>query len=440
MKMKNKLITILAAAAVAGMMGSCGTKAKEADREAAQVSEEQPTEEEDGSEETEDESESVNTTETEQPSAGPEETESEGGVYDKFISDQLIPRLSTADNRTFQYGFEANYYDSSYWYAAPMTAQLSDGIISTCQRDLDGDGNAELLVIYLEGSLGTGNGKNNICLDVYSNMGQKKIMRTGSISFADCFSGYNGENYMVGLKTIGNQALIYMAGGGHVWTWADGTSPQIRLYQYNGGLTEIYNVSTEGSDDSWMEGWQRDLRSFGFDIVDNQWGYWDEYYLTGETNFEMLLFGECSTVVNEDEMYGSSDPNGAQKYLLERGVIRGSLVGQSGGTASSASGTTEAFGSGNSGAAAASSGDYILPQSSSTYLTPADLSGLTREQISLARNEIYARHGRKFQKQELQDYFNSKPWYMGTIEPGNFSEDMLNEFERANVKLIKGME
>ena len=50
MKMKNKLITILAAAAVAGMMGSCGTKAKEADRDGAQVSEEQPTEEEDGSE------------------------------------------------------------------------------------------------------------------------------------------------------------------------------------------------------------------------------------------------------------------------------------------------------------------------------------------------------------------------------------------------------
>ena len=304
--MKKKMAVILAVTVAAGMMWGCGSKSKEAGQEATEINEEQQSGSKESSGETENGSESAEAAEPEPPSDEQEEPAGEGGVYDKFISEQLVPRLSTADNRTFQYGFEARYDDGGYWHAAPMTAQLSDGIISTCQRDLDGDGNAELLVFYVEGSLGSGNGKNNIRLDVYGNMGGKKIMKTGGISFEDCFSGYNGENYMIGLKTVGNQRLIYAAGGGHVWTWADGTTPQIRLYQYNGGvLRELYNVITSGSDDSWLEGWQRDLRSFGFDIVGNQWNYWSEYDLTGETNFEMLLSGECSTVVNENEMYGA---------------------------------------------------------------------------------------------------------------------------------------
>ena len=39
----------------------------------------------------------------------------------------------------------------------------------------------------------------------------------------------------------------------------------------------------------------------------------------------------------------------------------------------------------------------------------------------IARNEIYARHGRKFNDSELQAYFNSKSWYKGTVNPEDFS-------------------
>ena len=82
-------------------------------------------------------------------------------------------------------------------------------------------------------------------------------------------------------------------------------------------------------------------------------------------------------------------------------------------------------------------GDYILPESSTRPLTEADVAGLSASDLRIARNEIYARHGRKFKSQDLQDYFNSKGWYKGTIEPDNFKEEYLSALEKENIKLIE---
>ena len=85
--------------------------------------------------------------------------------------------------------------------------------------------------------------------------------------------------------------------------------------------------------------------------------------------------------------------------------------------------------------------EYILPDSSTRYLTGTDIAGLTSEELRLARNEIYARHGRKFKDEALQAYFNSKSWYAGTIEPERFSDDaLLSDVERKNLELIKARE
>ena len=89
-------------------------------------------------------------------------------------------------------------------------------------------------------------------------------------------------------------------------------------------------------------------------------------------------------------------------------------------------------------------GKYILPESHVRYLTDADLSGLTPQQICYAKNEIYARHGRKFLSGELASYFNAQPWYQGTIEAEDFTEDqvnlLFNEYEKANVQFISQWE
>ncbi len=80
--------------------------------------------------------------------------------------------------------------------------------------------------------------------------------------------------------------------------------------------------------------------------------------------------------------------------------------------------------------------DYILPESSTRLLTFADLEGLDAEQCRIARNEIYARHGRKFKDEALQAYFNSKSWYNGYIEPADFTDTMLSDIENKNKDLI----
>lgn len=84
--------------------------------------------------------------------------------------------------------------------------------------------------------------------------------------------------------------------------------------------------------------------------------------------------------------------------------------------------------------------DYLLPDSSISYLTADDLSHLTPSQYRLARNEIYARHGRKFNSQDLQSYFDSKSWYQGTVEAADFKESSLSDCEKANIRLLQSME
>lgn len=80
--------------------------------------------------------------------------------------------------------------------------------------------------------------------------------------------------------------------------------------------------------------------------------------------------------------------------------------------------------------------EYILPDSSSSYLTKSDLMGLSAEECRLARNEIYARHGRMFEDESLQKYFENFDWYYPTIQPDDFNESMLNDYEIFNRDLI----
>ena len=50
----------------------------------------------------------------------------------------------------------------------------------------------------------------------------------------------------------------------------------------------------------------------------------------------------------------------------------------------------------------------MIPCSSTDYLTDKNLQWLSWEECTLARNEIYARHGRIFKTAEIAAYFKSK--------------------------------
>jgi hypothetical protein len=81
---------------------------------------------------------------------------------------------------------------------------------------------------------------------------------------------------------------------------------------------------------------------------------------------------------------------------------------------------------------------YILPMSSKRKLKEKDLKKLGAKKLRIARNEIYARHGRMFQDQELQDYFDRKDWYTPSIAPEDFSDAAeLSKLERRNIAFIQ---
>ena len=88
------------------------------------------------------------------------------------------------------------------------------------------------------------------------------------------------------------------------------------------------------------------------------------------------------------------------------------------------------------------SSEYILlPDSCTRLLTEADVANLDADQIQMAINEIYAVHHRKFALKEVQDYFNSKSWYNGYIEPNDFDVSVMNSYESQNIGLlVKWME
>ena len=86
--------------------------------------------------------------------------------------------------------------------------------------------------------------------------------------------------------------------------------------------------------------------------------------------------------------------------------------------------------------------DYILPNSDKVYYSRSDFAGLSDWELYVARNEIYARHGRGFKDSTLQSYFDSKPWYTREYSPEEFDSmaDPLNSTERANADAIKAVE
>lgn len=84
--------------------------------------------------------------------------------------------------------------------------------------------------------------------------------------------------------------------------------------------------------------------------------------------------------------------------------------------------------------------EYIFSDMDTRYLTQDEVSKLSLQAVCYAKNELYARHGRKFLSQELKDYFNDKTWYEGTVDPDSFSPGVFNTYENDNLLLLVSAE
>lgn len=90
--------------------------------------------------------------------------------------------------------------------------------------------------------------------------------------------------------------------------------------------------------------------------------------------------------------------------------------------------------------------DFILDFSSDRQVTESDLQGLSLAQLRIARNEIFARHGRQFKDPMLNQWFYSKDWYLNIpykYAPDYFDQynpNPLSKMEQENAEFIKAYE
>lgn len=136
--------------------------------------------------------------------------------------------------------------------------------------------------------------------------------------------------------------------------------------------------------------------------------------------------GSSSSKYHADSTQSDVKPQDSDDYIQDVSLDEFSIGGSS--DDSSASDNAEA-----AEVAMEDPNGYILPDSDSRKLKKSDLAGMTAQQLSYAKNEIYARHGRVFKSSELQDYFNQKDWYE---KNDDFKDKDLSKKEAENTEFI----
>ncbi|MDO4798450.1 MAG: YARHG domain-containing protein [Coriobacteriales bacterium] len=108
-------------------------------------------------------------------------------------------------------------------------------------------------------------------------------------------------------------------------------------------------------------------------------------------------------------------------------------------TINSAPGTTRVTTSAPSSSSSAGSSAYVLPDSTTHYYSTSELSSLSDWDLYIARNEIYARHGRGFVRQDLRNYFSNCSWYTERYDPDYFDDVIapnMSDCEWHNIQTI----
>ncbi len=81
--------------------------------------------------------------------------------------------------------------------------------------------------------------------------------------------------------------------------------------------------------------------------------------------------------------------------------------------------------------------EFYFPNSNVEEIPEELLAGMSAGNLWVAKNEIYARHGRIFEDPVLNAYFLGCSWYVPEIQPEDFDETMLNPIERSNIQNIQ---
>lgn len=79
-----------------------------------------------------------------------------------------------------------------------------------------------------------------------------------------------------------------------------------------------------------------------------------------------------------------------------------------------------------------------FPQASNRFLSRDELIRMTKRDLKIMRNEIFARYGYKFRVGgEMDSYFKNQDWYLGQHDNVN---DFLTDLEKENIQRIQQIE
>ncbi len=84
--------------------------------------------------------------------------------------------------------------------------------------------------------------------------------------------------------------------------------------------------------------------------------------------------------------------------------------------------------------------DYVISYSDTSILNNWDISGMSEDELCLARNEILARHGYTFADEDLLEYFLQFDWYLPNTPAGDASSITYSKTELTNIEFLKDAE
>lgn len=156
--------------------------------------------------------------------------------------------------------------------------------------------------------------------------------------------------------------------------------------------------------------------------------------------------GDAADVSSDAAGSESAASDGSNQNSANSSTSDQDAANANGGTAVADTDTSEAADTKESESAEtealASNEDYVIPDSDTKEYTEDDIRalGLSKDELRIARNEIYARHGREFTSKDLKEYFGAKSWYNPTIPASKFSDNDLTPTELHNKEAIAKVE
>lgn len=303
---------------------------------------------------------------------------------------------SNLDGVSFEYTKTAD----GMWQRSSLDDSLFQvaGNLDFVLRDFDGDGSEELLTYDMEKR----DGDWAVTASIYEQKdGQVQKADTKTLlekAFSFCDSG----DVRFFLK---DDKYICMDSGLSCFVIADGMQYAVKAYSYNGEkLVEMANEELQGSD--------------FYEVGHSMTEYVDQLNTMGFSK-------TAAAVYDRDVLRVCAADSGIT--FLSKILLHHSYLEEDKTWAYDPYAYME-FVEGEEAEDA-----YVLPESNEKELSADELRDLGEDRLRIARNEIYARYGRSFQDEALEQYFQKKAWY---CQSETIDDTVLSETELANRDLI----